>query len=78
MVERKYRFFTISEYGAINGKPVYRIVSNGHDRDTLGNIYWYPAWKCWVFETEPGSIWSEDCLANIIAFLGEVNKETGK
>jgi len=78
MSERKYKYFTITE-GSLKaaGKPVFAITNN-RGAYSMGTISWYAGWKQYVFQPHAGTDWSADCLANIIAFLGEVNKETGK
>ena len=57
-----------------NGKPEWFIHSK-RTRGTLGHIVWYPAWRQWVFEAAPNTIWSQDCLADVRAFMVSLNAE---
>lgn len=57
----------------VSGKPEQFIHSKRHG-NVLGRICWYPAWRQWVFESAPNAIWSEDCLADVRAFILELQK----
>lgn len=52
----------------VNGKPE-QLVRNKRSKDILGRICWYPTWKQYVFEAAPNTIWSEDCLNDVRAFI---------
>ncbi len=61
---KKYRFIVIEKAG----RSRYSI-RNNRDGDLIGNIRSYQRWKRWCFEAEPGSIWSADCLRDVIDFI---------
>jgi predicted peptidase len=48
------------------------VVRSTHDNSTLGQIFWHGAWKCYVFEPQRETIWSDDCLADVAAFLKDL------
>ena len=78
MISKKYKYFTIQQASTDDppGKPYYFVMNNkSRGRDTLGVIAWYEPWKKYVLESEQRVIWSADCLANVIEFLNELNKE---
>lgn len=51
-----------------NGKPEW-FVRSKRTRGALGHIVWYPAWRQWVFEAAPNTVWSHDCLADVSEFM---------
>lgn len=52
----------------------FEIISINHG-DILGRIYWYGAWRQYIFSTTFGTVWNTDCLKDIIDFLHELNME---
>jgi hypothetical protein len=44
-------------------------------RLSLGKIKWYGGWKKYAFYPEPGTIYEEDCLNDITAFIVKETKE---
>ena len=50
-------------------------IYNKRDRSELGHIEWYGSWKEHVFTGYSLCVFSADCLAEITAFLGRLNKE---
>lgn len=48
----------------------WQVVSKSHG-DLLGTISWYAGWRQYVFEAEPGCVFSDGCLASVVAFLAE-------
>lgn len=38
----------------------------------LGKVYWFPDWKCWVWEQFDCTIMSEGCLRELIEFMGRL------
>ncbi len=43
--------------------------------DKLGDIEYYKDWKCWIFQPEISTIFSDDCLLEIQGFLTRKNRE---
>lgn len=58
----------ISGESSSEGKAVYRIYNN-KDRSELGVLQWDKRWKQYVFIATPKSIWSADCLYDVIDFI---------
>lgn len=54
--------------------PIYEI-KNKTTLDSLGVIYFYPAWRKYVFESNPQIIYDASCLTDIINFLQEIQTE---
>ena len=41
----------------------------------LGKIYWWGAWRQYIFEPEKATVWNKDCLKNIQDFLKQLMTE---
>lgn len=41
-------------------------------KDFIGYIYYYPKWKCWIFEPCFDTIYSHDCLTDIADFIKNI------
>lgn len=54
------------------GKPMYAVL-NKRSGDVLARLCWYREWKQWIADFREGSIWSQDCLADVRAFLQQLN-----
>jgi len=50
------------------GQPIYEIV-NKKSGYILGQAFYYPPWRQWVTRMDEVAVWSEDCLADVRAFL---------
>ena len=77
MTEKRYKFFRTEQASVADpatGKPYYFVVNN-RSGDDIGVIAWYRAWKMYGLKSEDCAVWSADCLADIIEFLNELNKE---
>jgi hypothetical protein len=56
------------------GKTVrWDVVSNRGQ--CLGFIGWYGAWRQYVFEPEPATVFNRECLLDIATYLERVNEE---
>ena len=52
------------------GKKTKRWKVVNHDTgDTLGGVYWWTAWRRYIFHPMPGTIYEQDCLRDIASFL---------
>jgi hypothetical protein len=40
----------------------------------LGDVKWHPPWRKYTFQPEENTVFEQDCLADIVAFLGRVNE----
>lgn len=49
-----------------------RFISGG---GLLGKIQYRPGWRCYIFEPCFPTIWSSDCLLDIVAKLNDLNDE---
>jgi hypothetical protein len=47
---------------------------NKRFKDTLGGVSYYPTWKEFIFEPNPGAVFSASCLNDIHDFLCAVNQ----
>jgi len=54
--------------------PMYEI-KNKTTLDSLGVIYFYPAWRKYVFESNAEVIYDAGCLTDIINFMQEIQTE---
>lgn len=64
---KKYKFITIEE-DVISGEGGYNI-RNNRQKDLIGWIDKNPRWNQWVLIPQRGSIWSADCLRDVIDFI---------
>lgn len=71
-MESKYLTF---EKQIIEGRktPIYIVVNKSGD--SLGIIYFYPAWRKYVFSSYPKMIYDSGCLTDIINFIAEIQAE---
>lgn len=78
-MEKEYKHISIYETAAKPRTKTFEISSN-HDGTILGNIYWYGAWRAYVFEPMMAypTIWSEDCLKDLHQFLIDLREEHKK
>ena len=53
------------------GAKTDRWLIRSHDGQYLGRIRFYPQWRCYVAELEPGTVWSWDCCAELSKFIKE-------
>jgi hypothetical protein len=71
MGREKYIEFTI-----IEKKPKTNVYSvNKTDGTQLGLIFWHGAWRQYIFNPLPDTIWSHDCLDEINNFLRQLKRE---
>lgn len=50
------------------GRDSFAIVNKAsHAR--IGDVFFYGPWKKWVMTVEPDTVWSDDCLSDIIQFM---------
>lgn len=56
-------------------KPRTWIVLNKRHGDVLGTISFYPAWRQFVFEAEPGCVFSSGCMRDVAAFCDEQRRQ---
>jgi hypothetical protein len=47
-------------------------VLSARTQTTLGMIRWYGAWRTFVFEPEPNTIWSDGCMTEIQTRIREL------
>ena len=53
------------------GKPIY-FVFNIKSGEAIGRILWYATWRRFIFQSALETVWSSDCLANIIDALDKI------
>lgn len=53
----------------------WRIVTATEKEEQLGVIYWYSAWRCYVFAPGQHTIFEKDCLAQITSFIDQRTRE---
>ena len=70
----KPKFIHFVEGELAFGYPAYSIRNNKSGAE-LGQIGWYPAWRQYAAHFEDNTVWSQDCLADVRAFIQEKNAE---
>ena len=67
-------YFMISEEVVVGRKtPILHIHSN--EGYYLGDIKWYGAWRKFCFYPTQDTVWDEKCLAELLNFLEQYNRE---
>lgn len=69
MYETKYKHITIRQ-DLIHTWGIYTKMDI-----QIGYIEYYPKWKEHVFNALPKTIWSKDCLEDIIDYIKKLNKK---
>jgi hypothetical protein len=55
-----------------SGKTLrYEVRTVRPQREPLGWVYWYPAWRKYVYHPSPGTVYEETCLTEIAEFIAE-------
>ena len=72
-MESKYLSF--EKYTIPGRKTSLYDVKNKQTLEQLGTIYFYPAWRKFVFEPFADLIFDNSCLTDIIEFIKEVQAE---
>ena len=74
----EYKFITIFPKGPALGRPEknrYDVI-NRKCGFILGEILWYASWRQYVFCPSEETVFSVDCMADIIHFIGQLKGET--
>jgi len=72
---KKYVDFKLLERKGKTG--VFHVVAV-RDGVILGRIVWYGSWRQYVFEPVAETVWSQDCLQQIIDFLQQLKEASPK
>lgn len=51
----------------VTGRPEWSILAN--NGAPLAIVEWYAPWRCYVMKAERGTVWSDDCLADVSRFM---------
>ena len=54
------------------------LVRSKSDRSVLGRIYWWFAWRQYVFAPSPSTLWSNGCLDEVQTFIKGLMEERRK
>jgi len=63
----KHIYFT-SEQDIVDDTAIW-YCRNRRTDDILGKCLYFPKWKRWVFEADPGCVFDHNCLRDVIDFL---------
>lgn len=64
----EYEYINITETHDTGKTKRWDIRSKSFD-DMLGSIFWYGNWRQYIFNPEPGTIYSAGCLDDIRSFI---------
>jgi len=71
-MKMEYRFIEFVEAkDTFSPKPYYACKNKNH-KDILGHVEYYPEWKRYTFNPEPMTVYSIDCLEDIIHFIKQL------
>ncbi len=69
------KFLVFDKYTTPGRKTPMYAVKNKQSLITLGAIYFYPAWRKYVFEAVDSTIFDAGCLTDIVNFMQEIQAE---
>lgn len=73
-MSREYKYFRIVETERKPKTKVYAVI-NKKSGFQLGAIQWYSAWRQYCFAPAADTIFSDDCMQDIVNFVKEINLE---
>lgn len=76
ILRKKYIYIECQEIKGRRTKVF--LVRTNKDSVLIATIKWHPGWRNFSFFPEPGTIWEENCLDEIIKFLGAIKDLHGK
>jgi len=62
------KYIHVEESGQSHGKPSYELI-NTKSKSTLGEIEYYPPWRCYVFQPMDYTEYNAGCLEAIAKFI---------
>jgi hypothetical protein len=68
MIDLNNKYIYAEKSEVAYGKQVYVII-NRSSRTNIAQIGWYPRWKCYVMFPAEGTIFNDECLESILAFM---------
>lgn len=72
-MKTKYKYIHFEK--SLSGvKNIWHILTN-RENDFLGRIIYFNRWQQYVLDSELGSIFSQDCLADIIDFIKQLEEK---
>ena len=51
----------------VTGRPEWEVLAK--DETPLAIVEWYPKWRCYVLRANRGTVWSDDCLADVSRWM---------
>lgn len=74
MTEQLGKYMVTVELGNGSRKTKLWDVVNKNHSDKLGQIKWYNGWRRYIFEPEPCTVFSSDCMRSIAGFVDKQNQ----
>ena len=74
MIESKWIWFRFDGMSLSGKTKLFSVMTKGDD-ESLGTIRWYGHWRKYVFYPHVMTIYEQDCLRDIAAFLDELIQE---
>ena len=72
-LQARYKFIRFEERGfSVRGHKAW-ICKNNRSNDPLGYVEWNTAWTTFVLIPEGQTMWSPDCLQDVIHFISRIN-----
>jgi hypothetical protein len=65
----KYIEFVAQDPGSRHPRYLIRNIRGG---DVIGNFDWYQPWGRYIAEFTENSVWSRDCLEDVVAFMKQL------
>ncbi len=66
-IKTRYKYIEFAE-----SEPTLWVCTNRAHGDSLGCVEWYRQWRRWVFTPNHNTVFSVDCLQDIIHFVGQL------
>ena len=65
----------VDEGPSASGKTMTRSVRSKSGGDLLGLISWYGPWRQYVFQPQPQTVFSHDCMLSISRYCYSLNQQ---
>jgi hypothetical protein len=75
LLSKRTRYLWFREVAKPGRKTRFVGVVSISSGDVLGVIEWYGAWRQYIFEAAPDTVWNIDCLREVETVLSELNAD---
>jgi hypothetical protein len=70
----QFKYIEFQQGHPLHDHPAY-LCKNRKTASVLAVVHWYPAWRQYIVQFVPDSVWSSCCLADVQEFLCELGRQ---